>query len=86
MNQEKLIYLVNDKEVEKKEFYRYLELCSTKLSHCCAYEIEAEQKELRRIKRDLLYGIIKKISGVKFQIKRIYNSEVEQDEKHNTLY
>ena len=76
MYQDKLIYLVNDQKVERKEFYRYLELCSTKLSHCCIYEIEAEQKELKRIKRDLLYGLIKTISGVKFQIKRIYNSEV----------
>lgn len=86
MNQEKLIYLVNEQEVERKDFYHYLELCSTKLSHCCVYEIEAEQKELKRIKRELLYGLIKKISGVKFQIKRICNSEVKQNEKHNTLY
>ena len=76
MNQDKLIYLINDKEVERKFFYRFLEMHTTKFQHCCIHEIEAEQKELRRIKRELLYGFVKKIDGVKFQIKRIYNSEV----------
>lgn len=79
MNQDKLIYLIDDKEVERKFFYRVLEMYSTKFQHCCIYEIEAEQKELRRIKRELLYGFIKKIDGVKFQIKRIYNSEVLEE-------
>lgn len=70
MSTSKLIYLINNKKVERKEFYRILKRCSTNLFHCCIYEIEAEQKELRRIKRELLYGLTKKVAGVIFQIKR----------------
>lgn len=70
MNKIKLIYLINDTEVERKFFYQYLERCVTNLFYCCSYEIKSEYKELRRIKREILYGFIKYINGIKFQIKR----------------
>ena len=81
MNKEKLIYLIDNEEVKRKKFYDTLELCSTNMFPCCIYEIESDEKEYRRIKRELLYGFVKKIAGVKFQIKRIYeNSEVLNNE------
>ena len=67
----KLMYIINNKEVERKEFYRILKRCVTNYSHCCIYESEAEQKELRRIKMELLYGLTVKVAGIIFKIKRI---------------
>lgn len=71
MTTSKLIYIIDDKEVERIDFYRILEKCSTNLFPCCIYEIEAEQKKLRKIKKELLHGITKNVDGVIFQIKRI---------------
>jgi hypothetical protein len=71
MSTSKLVYIINDKEVERKDFYRILKRYVTNYSHCCIYEAEAEQKELKRIKRELLYGLTVKIAGVIFKIKRI---------------
>lgn len=71
MTTNKLIYIINDKEVERKEFYRILERCSISLFPCCIHEIEAEQKKLRSIKRELLFGLTRKVNGVIFKIKRI---------------
>ena len=73
-------YLINDKEVKRKDFYIKLESCVFSLFPCCIYQIEAEQKKLRRIKRLLLDGFIRIVDGVKFQIKRI-DLEVSKDEK-----
>lgn len=66
-----MIYLINDKEVDRKDFYRKLESCVFNLFPCCIYQIEEENKKLRKIKRELLYGLTKNIDGVIFQIKRI---------------
>lgn len=66
-----MIYLINDKEVKRKDFYHKLEACVFSLFPCCIYEIEAEEKKLRKIKRQLLDGFIKIVDDVKFQIKRI---------------
>ena len=65
-----MIYLINDKEVERKDFYRKLELCVFSLFPCSIYQIEYENKKLRSIKRQLLDGFFKIIDDVKFQIKR----------------
>ena len=75
-----MIYLVNDKEIKRKDFYQKLESCVFSLFPCCIYQIEDEEKKLRKIKRQLLDGFIKIIDNVKFQIKRI-DLEVKQDEK-----
>ena len=58
MTTSKLIYIIDDKEVERIDFYRILEKCSTNLFPCCIYEIEAEQKKLRKIKKELLQTIL----------------------------
>lgn len=78
-----MIYLINDKEVKRKDFYLKLELCVCKLFPCCIYQIEAENKKLRKIKRQLLDGFIKRINGTKFQIKRIEEvlKECEENQK-----
>ena len=68
---EKLVYLINEKEVSRKDFYYMLRNASTKLSPCCIHEIEAEEKEYRRKKRDLLYGFSVKKQDLLFKIERI---------------
>ena len=66
-----MIYLINDKEVERKDFYRKLESCVFSLFPCCIYQIRDENKKLRKIKRLLLDGFVRIVDGTKFQIKRI---------------
>ena len=67
----KFIYLINDREVKRTDFYDTLFALTHHHQYCCIHEVEACDKQYKKYRRDLLYGLIRKIGSFKFEVKRV---------------
>ena len=77
---DKLIYLINDKQVKRDLFYRTLEnytYYNNPSNHTCTYYYDFIKKQFNKYKRELLYGFFcgSKDFGAIFKIDRTRSEE-----------